>query len=154
MKGGDMMRQQETGVFIAKKRKEKNLTQEQLAERLGVSNKTVSKWENGKCMPDYTVVESLCKELNITLSELLAGKETVAHGEKLYTEDQVKLLLHQTEQIKNEKKKNITTGVQTGITFGTALAMIISYVNWHSIGWAIFHGILSLGYVIYYWIRY
>ena len=154
MKGGDMMRQQETGVFIAKKRKEKNLTQEQLAERLGVSNKTVSKWENGKCMPDYTVVESLCKELNITLSELLAGKETDANGEKLYTEDQVKLLLHQTEQIKNEKKKNITTGVQTGITFGTALAMIISYVNWHSIGWAIFHGILSWGYVIYYCIRY
>ena len=148
------MRQQETGVFIAKKRKEKNLTQEQLAERLGVSNKTVSKWENGKCMPDYTVVESLCKELNITLSELLAGKETDANGEKLYTEDQVKLLLHQTEQIKNEKKKNITTGVQTGITFGTALAMIISYVNWHSIGWAIFHGILSWGYVIYYCIRY
>ena len=40
------------GKFIAKKRREQNLTQEQLAERLGISNKTVSKWETGKCMPD------------------------------------------------------------------------------------------------------
>ena len=152
------MRQQETGAFIAKKRKEKNLTQEQLAERLGISNKTVSKWENGKCMPDYSIIESLCKELNINLSELLSGKEKDAENETRYTEEQVALLLQKTEQLemekKQEKKKNITTSVQSGITFGTALAMIISYVNWHSIGWAILHGILSWGYVIYYWIRY
>ena len=44
------------GSYIARKRREQNLTQEQLAERLGVSNTTVSKWENGKCMPDYGVV--------------------------------------------------------------------------------------------------
>ena len=46
------MNQQITGKFIAHKRKEKNLTQEQLAEKLGVSNKTISKWETGKCMHD------------------------------------------------------------------------------------------------------
>ena len=46
------MEQITIGKFIAKKRKEQNLTQEQLAERLGVSNKTISKWETGKCMPD------------------------------------------------------------------------------------------------------
>lgn len=44
--------------------------------------------------------------------------------------------------------------VKTGISFGCALAMIISYTNWHSIGWAIFHGLLSWVYVIYYIIRY
>ena len=43
------MNQANIGAYIAKKRKEKNLTQEQLAEKLGVSNKTISKWENGKC---------------------------------------------------------------------------------------------------------
>lgn len=59
------------GKFITKKRKEQNLTQEQLAELLGVSNKTVSKWETGKCMPDYSIVELLCKELNTTLAELI-----------------------------------------------------------------------------------
>ena len=45
------------GKFIAKKRKEKNFTQEQLAERLGVSNKTISKWETGRCLPDYSIAE-------------------------------------------------------------------------------------------------
>lgn len=51
------MDQTATGKFIMKKRKELNLTQEQLAQKLGVSNKTISKWETGKCMPDYSIVE-------------------------------------------------------------------------------------------------
>lgn len=63
------------GKYIAKKRKEKNLTQAQLAERLNVSNKTVSKWENGNCMPDYGVIELLCRELDITISELMDGED-------------------------------------------------------------------------------
>ena len=44
--------------------------------------------------------------------------------------------------------------VKTGITFGSALAMVISYTNWHSVGWAIFHGLLSWAYVIYFVLRY
>lgn len=52
-------------------------------------------------------------------------------------------------------KKNVATqSVKSGITFGSALAMVISYTNWHSIGWAIFHGLLSWVYVIYYMIKY
>lgn len=62
------------GNFISEKRKEKNLTQAQLAEKLGVSNKTISKWENGKCMPDYGIIENLCKELGITIQELIYGE--------------------------------------------------------------------------------
>lgn len=54
------------GSYIAQKRKEKNMTQAKLAERLGVSNKTVSKWETGKCIPDYSVIEPLCSELGLT----------------------------------------------------------------------------------------
>lgn len=69
------MNQIAIGTFIAKKRKEKNLTQEQLAEKLSVSNKTVSKWETGKCMPDYSVIEQLCRELGITLAELMNAEE-------------------------------------------------------------------------------
>ena len=68
------MNQKNIGKFIAQKRKEKNLTQEQLAEKLSVSNKTISKWETGKCMPDYSIVEQLCEELGITLSELMDMK--------------------------------------------------------------------------------
>ena len=53
------MNQLLVGKFITQKRKEKNLTQGQLAEKIGVSNKTISKWETGKCMPDYSVIELL-----------------------------------------------------------------------------------------------
>lgn len=49
------MNQVKTGAFISRRRKEKNLTHEQLAEKLGVSDKTVSKWEAGKCIPDYFI---------------------------------------------------------------------------------------------------
>ncbi len=53
-----------------------------------------------------------------------------------------------------EKRTNVTQTVKAGVSFGSALAMVISYVNWHSIGWAIFHGILGWVYVIYYAIKY
>lgn len=65
------MNQTAIGSYILKKRREKNLTQEQLAEKLSVSNKTISKWENGKSMPDYSMIEQLCKELSVTLPELM-----------------------------------------------------------------------------------
>ena len=52
------------------------------------------------------------------------------------------------------KREGIKKTVKTGITIGSALAMVISYCNWHSVGWAIFHGLLSWVYVIYYVIRY
>ncbi len=59
------------------------------------------------------------------------------------------------EEVEYMNNKNVmSNGVKTGITFGSALAMVISYVNWHSIGWAIVHGLMSWVYVIYYIIRY
>ena len=53
-----------------------------------------------------------------------------------------------------EKRSGAGTVVKSGITFGTCLAMVISYANWHSVGWAILHGLLSWAYVIYYVLRY
>lgn len=53
-----------------------------------------------------------------------------------------------------QKSKIVNSTVKTGISFGSALAMVISYTNWHSIGWAIFHGLLSWIYVIYFMLRY
>ena len=68
------MDQIKIGKFIAEMRKEQNLTQIDLAEKLGISNKTVSKWECGNGMPDYALVESLCEVLNINVNELLSGE--------------------------------------------------------------------------------
>ena len=150
------MNQKVIGAFIAKKRREKNLTQGQLAERLGVSNKTISKWENGKSMPDYSVVEQLCQELDISVRELLLGQEsdsTAAHDEDRYQLLQYKLEQTESKVAQLEHKKNHSVKTH-GIGFGCALAMIISYVNWHSIGWALLHGMLGWIYVIYYVIKY
>ena len=56
--------------------------------------------------------------------------------------------------MENEKETVVKKTVKSGITFGSALAMVISYTAWQSIGWAIFHGLLSWAYVLYYIIRY
>ncbi len=56
--------------------------------------------------------------------------------------------------MENDKKAFMGRTVRHGITFGSALAMVISYTKWQSIGWAIFHGLLSWAYVLYYIIRY
>ena len=67
------MNQEKICKFISECRKEKQITQEQLAERLGVTNKSVSKWENGNCLPNSSLYEPLCKILNISINELFAG---------------------------------------------------------------------------------
>ncbi len=53
-----------------------------------------------------------------------------------------------------EKKETVKETVKTGVSFGSALAIVISYVNWHSIGWAIFHGLMGWVYVIYFFLSY
>ena len=112
------MNQLMTGKFISQKRKEKNLTQEQLAEKLGVSNKTVSKWETGKCMPDYSVVKNLCEELGITVAELMDGEATDKKSVRTYDDEQIMDLLRRTQEL--EKQKNILSGVLL-IVMGIAL---------------------------------
>ena len=69
------MNQEKIGKFIAECRKQKNLTQEQLSEILGVSSKSVSRWENGKTMPDYAVLDSLCNALGLSINEFYYGKK-------------------------------------------------------------------------------
>lgn len=71
------MNQEQIGNFIAATRKEKGLTQAQLAERLGVNNKTVSRWETGRNMPDYAILEDLTRELDITVNELIRGERII-----------------------------------------------------------------------------
>jgi len=68
------MNQEQIGKWIALLRKEKRMTQEQLAERLGVSNRSVSRWENGRCMPDFSLLWDIADELDVSVSELLNGK--------------------------------------------------------------------------------
>ncbi len=68
------MDQEKIGNFIAKLRKEKNITQEELAEKLGVNVKSISRWETGKNMPDHALLKDLCNIFNISINELYEGQ--------------------------------------------------------------------------------
>ena len=111
------MNQTAIGRYIARKRKEQNLTQEQLAERLGVSNKTISKWENGKCMPDYSIIHQLCDALHVTLPELMDGEDAAESSVRTYDDAQILDLLRRTQEL--ERQKGILYGVAL-ITLGIA----------------------------------
>lgn len=69
------MNQVKIGKFIAEKRKEKKLTQQQLAEKLGVSDRAISNWENGKNLPDISLFPIISKELDVTVNDLMSGEK-------------------------------------------------------------------------------
>ena len=74
------MNQYVTGGIIRKLREEKALTQQELAEKLSVSDKTISKWETGKGYPDITLIESIAAALGISTIELLSGEDITNHN--------------------------------------------------------------------------
>lgn len=83
------MDQIKIGKFIAQKRKEQKLTQSQLAEKLGITDRAVSKWETGRSLPDASVMLELCGLLRITVNDLLTGE---AVSMKNYDENMEKIL--------------------------------------------------------------
>lgn len=91
------------GKFISERRKLKKLTQEQLAEKLNISDRAISKWERGICLPDASIMLKLCKILDINVNELLSGEML---NEKEYNEKAEELLLELKQQ-EEEKDKTI-----------------------------------------------
>lgn len=91
------------GKFIASLRKEKKLTQQELADKLFVTDKAVSKWENGRCMPDSSLFEPLCRLFDISVSELLNGEKI---EKKLIVDTSEKILI-ETVDYSNKKIKRI-----------------------------------------------
>lgn len=120
------MNQTAIGSYIARKRREQNLTQEQLANQLGVSNKTISKWENGKCMPDYSIIQALCEALHVSLPELMDGEDTAEDSLQVYDDAQILDLLHRTQEL--ERQKGILYGVAL-ITLGIACSAMSGTVG-------------------------
>lgn len=120
------MNQAAIGSYIARKRREQNLTQEQLANQLGVSNKTIPKWENGKCMPDYSIIQALCEALHVSLPELMDGEDTAEDSLRVYDDAQILDLLHRTQEL--ERQKGILYGVAL-ITLGIACSAMSGTVG-------------------------
>ena len=109
-----MMNQIEIGTFIAKCRKEKKLTQAQLAEKLNITDRAVSKWETGKSMPDASIMLELCEILGITVNELLSGEEIDMESyEKKADENLIAL--------KRKDENNMTKNVIISIPFSATL---------------------------------
>ena len=114
LKGGKgTMDQIKIGRFIAKKRKEQNLTQEKLAERLGITDRAVSKWETGKSLPDASIMLELCALLDITVNDLLCG-EVVSM--EYYNEKMEKNLIEIVRQKERSDKRLLTMEIVIGLT--------------------------------------
>lgn len=129
------MNQAAIGSYIARKRREQNLTQEQLAEQLGISNKTVSKWENGKCMPDYGIVQKLCDALHVTLPELMDGEDAAQDSVRVYDDGRILDLLRRTQELERQKSilyglvlivLGIACGAMSRVTGGTDVQDLVS----------------------------
>lgn len=102
------MNQVEIGKFIAKCRKEKKLTQAQLAEKLNITDRAVSKWETGKSMPDSSIMLELCEILGITVNELLSGEEV---DMEIFEKKADENLIALTKKDENNMKKNVIISI-------------------------------------------
>ncbi len=102
------MNQEKIGKFIAKIRKENKLTQQDLAEKLGVSDRTIGNWENGRNLPDLSLFKPLCNELGITINELISGERLSKqqYQDKL-EENIINTIDYSSEKIKRVKKNKI-----------------------------------------------
>lgn len=118
------MDQEKIGKFIAERRESKKLTQKDLAVQLGVTNKAISKWENGHGMPDYSLFQSLCKLLDISVSELLNGE--AEEKSKTKVEDGITNYIKYKE--KTNRKKTIYILIAIIVLFVVSL-FIIHFFN-------------------------
>lgn len=102
-----MLNQEKTGKFMAEMRRLQNLTQKQLAEQVGVSDKTVSKWETGRSMPDNAIIMDVCLLLNISVNELLSGEKFSEEHYVGKAEENMLELVKETEYHKQKGKWTI-----------------------------------------------
>lgn len=102
------MNQEKIGKFIAKCRKDNNLTQEQLAEKLGISDRAVSKWENGKCLMDISFLKPLSELLGVSVVEILSGERLINEDVQGKAEEiTLNTLDYAKSEIRNNKVKSI-----------------------------------------------
>ena len=115
------MNQEKIGKFIKECRKKKNLTQEELASLLNVTDKAISKWENGRCLPDVSLFEKLCQVLDINVNELLNGEKL---NEENYQEKTEKLTISLIGKLKENKRRYIKISILAILLFFLIIILI------------------------------
>lgn len=99
------MNQEKIGKFIAYCRKEKNMTQEELAQKLHLTDKAISKWKNGRCLPDLSILEPLSKTLDVSINEILSGEKIKEEELKDHTDKNIiDVVNYSDEKIKRIKR--------------------------------------------------
>ncbi len=121
------------GKNIKRYREEKKITQDELAEKLCVTRQAISNWEREKTEPDIEALNKLACALEVSVEEIIYG------------EKQKRFIIN---------KNSAQQTVNGSVCMGVALATVISFVKWQSIGWAMLHGCLGWTYVIYYIFKY
>ena len=116
------MDQIKIGKFIAECRKKNNLTQMQLAEKLNITDRAVSKWENGKAMPDSSIMLDLCNELKISVNELLSGEVIKMES---YNEEVEKNLIEMVRRNEEADKRLLTMEIVIGVLSSIILFTLI-----------------------------
>ena len=120
------MDQVKIGKFIADCRKRKNLTQMQLAEKLNITDRAISKWETGKGMPDSSIMLELCKELEISVNELLSGEMIdVNEFNKKANENLIRL---------QKQKESAILAARWTHVFITVILLILTFINVYKYG--------------------
>ena len=139
------MDQEKIGKFIAKCRKDKKMTQSELAERLGVTDKSVGNWENGRNMPDLSLFKPLCDELNITINELLSGAKLKKEGyQEKFEENIINTIDYSTKKINIIRNNLGIVLLVLGILISfTAMTMFASESSWGSI-YSVLGAVISL----------
>ncbi len=116
------MNQIKTGKFIAEIRKAQGITQKQLADKLSISDKTVSKWECGKGMPEVSLMLPLCQTLGITVNDLLAGERVSAVDYQKKAEETIMDLVQENAE---NKKRMALSAICCGITMIAVCALVV-----------------------------
>lgn len=126
------MDQIKIGKFISKRRREKDITQSKLAELLGITDRAISKWENGNCMPDAATIPELCNILDITINDLFSGEVVDMKDNEKRLEDNL-LEMKRLKEARDKELLNleILIGFTVSIVFIGAI-MIASYVEMES----------------------
>jgi len=125
------MDQIKIGKFISLKRNEKNITQSELAEKLNVTDRAISKWENGVCLPDTSNMFELCKILDITINDLLSGEVVDMKDKEKKLEENLLEMVRTKEQ---RDKELLTMEIFIGVIISIimfACIFIASFVSMH-----------------------
>uniref|UniRef100_UPI00036E88D7 helix-turn-helix domain-containing protein n=1 Tax=Ruminococcus flavefaciens TaxID=1265 RepID=UPI00036E88D7 len=117
------MDQGKIGKFISQMRKEKGLTQKQLGDELLISDKTVSKWETGKGMPEVSLMLPLCEKLGINVNELLTGERIPDEDYKKKAEENIMNIMREKEESIRKIIVSVIAGA-TGILAGCTLIVV------------------------------